>query len=175
MWQLRIDASSEECRWPAPPIAWLPSFEPRRSRLLSWPVRLAEIADRLAARTLPAPRQARVRDRGLAYATLSGLDACCRLAPGRQASLWAERALVRIRRIIEQHSDACRRFQRIRQAARREPALDRAETIGRLYLNPAHCWMRCDPGPTRASPGPRCFSWMTTSCVACACSWKAKC
>jgi hypothetical protein len=120
---------------------------------MSWPVRLAELADRLAARTLPAPHQDRMRDRGLAHATLSGLDACCRLVPGRQASLWAERALVRIRRVIDQRNDSYRRFQAIRQAARREPAADRDETTGLLHLNPAHCWLRCD-SPPQSGPDP---------------------
>jgi hypothetical protein len=157
MWELRIDDPPDASSWPAPPIAWLPSFEPRRSRLMSWPVRLAELADRLAARTLPAPHQDRVRDRGLAHATLTGLDCCCRLVPSHQASLWAERALVRIRRITDQRADSHRRFQVMRQVARQAATSDQEEITGRLHLNPAHCWARCDisppSGPGTTNPG----------------------
>lgn len=157
MWDLRIDDPVGDSSWPTPPIAWLPTFEPRRSWLMSWPVRLAELADRLAARTLPAPHQDRVRDRGLAHATLTGLDCCCRLVPGRQASLWAERALVRIRRILEQRQDAYQRFLVLRQTARQTATSDQEEITGRLHLNPAHCWLRCEfppsSGPDQLPPG----------------------
>lgn len=127
----------------ASPISWLPAFEPRRSRLLSWPVRIAQLADRLATRSSHAPAADRAPGRGWTQATLTGLDCCCRLAPRHRTSLRAERAVVHIRQVIDRRRDVHRRFRVLRQAMPRNAAA-LPEATRRLHLNPAHCWIRGD-------------------------------
>ena len=45
--------SASRCDGGASRVRDLPAFQPRRSRLISWPVRVAQVADRMVARACP--------------------------------------------------------------------------------------------------------------------------
>jgi hypothetical protein len=99
-----------------PPFASLPAFEPRQSLLVSWPVRVAQVAERVVARALPTRQVSSPGGRGLAEITLAGLDRCCRLMPYHQEIVVAERARLRIRQAIEQRAERHRRFLELKRA-----------------------------------------------------------
>ena len=104
-----------------PPFAALPAFEPRQSLLVSWPVRVAQVAERVVARALPCARVPSPGGRGLAEITLAGLDRCCRLIPYHQEVVVAERARLRIQQAIEQRAERYRRFLELKRAMADRP------------------------------------------------------
>jgi hypothetical protein len=125
-----------------PPFAALPAFEPRRSLLVSWPVRVAQAAERVVARALPARQVASPGGRGLAEITLAGLDRCCWLIPYHQEVVVAERARLRIRQAIEQRAERHRRFLELKRAMVDRPLSLGDDGTSQLHLNPANCWLR---------------------------------
>lgn len=135
-----------------PPFAALPAFAPRQSRLVSWPVRVAQVAERVVARALATRQTPAGTGRGLAEITLAGLDHVCRLIPYHQEVVVAERARLRIRQAIGQREERYRRFLELKRAM-----ADRHLSLGmdgtsQLHLNPANCWIRwtTDDGPAEA-------------------------
>jgi hypothetical protein len=125
-----------------PPFASLPAFEPRQSLLVSWPVRVAQVAERVVARALPTRQVSSPGGRGLAEITLAGLDRCCRLMPYHQEIVVAERARLRIRQAIEQRAERHRRFLELRRAMVDRPLSLGGNGTSQLHLNPANCWIR---------------------------------
>jgi hypothetical protein len=143
-WDQPIEGGLADGQTRLPAFATLPAFQPRRSLLVSWPVRVAQVADRVVARALPASLGAAPGGRGLTEITLAGLDRWCRLIPNHPEIVLAERARLRIQQVIEERADRCRRFQELRRAMEdtRSP-LDGDGTC-QLHLNPANCWIRWD-------------------------------
>jgi hypothetical protein len=124
------------------PFAPLAMIAPRRSPLVSWPVRMAQVADRVVARALPARQTALGSRRGLAEITLAGLDHVCRLIPYHQEIVVAERAKLRIHQAIARREDRYRQFLELRQAMPDQLAPVDLDGSPRLHLNPANCWLR---------------------------------
>jgi len=124
------------------PLGVWPAFAPRRSRLVSWPVRVAQAADRVVARALPSRELDARAGRGLAEITLAGFDQVCRLVPSHQEVVLAERARLSIRHAITRRAERHRRFSELRRAMT-ESEMD-ADSLarGQLFLNPANCWIR---------------------------------
>ncbi|MHB8860800.1 MAG: hypothetical protein ACYC6N_00240 [Pirellulaceae bacterium] len=139
---LRIDCPLTEPAEVLPPFAALPVFEPRRSVLVSWPLRVAQVADRVVARALPAGMGAGATGCGLTEITLAGLDRWCRLIPNHPEIVLAEKARLRIGQVIEEREDRYRRFQELRCAVQDHSSSFQGDSPCQLYLNPANCWIR---------------------------------
>ncbi len=94
-------------------------FEPRRSSLVSWALRMAQVADRIASRVFPASLWSGVRGESLAERTLNGLGRYCRLIPQHQEVVAGARARLRIEQSLELRKARVERFQASRRASRR--------------------------------------------------------
>jgi len=125
-----------------PPFVALPAFEPRQSVLVSWPVRVAQAADRVVARALPARHPPSLGSSGLAEIALAGLDRWCRLIPYHQEVVVAARARLRIEQAIARRAKRYRRFLELKRAMADRPLSANAGGTGQLHLNPANCWIR---------------------------------
>jgi hypothetical protein len=123
-------------------------------------VRIAEIADRVVARTLAAPPASRGRDRGFAHFALAGFDRCCRLVPRHQQAVLAERAHLKIRRAVEHRRGRHQRFQELRRVMRDQRIPREDESACLLHLNPANCWLRWESAPCSAEESGRTSSAM---------------
>jgi len=134
-----------------PSFAALPAFEPRQSVLVSWPVRVAQAADRVVARALPARRPPSPGSGGLAEIALAGLDRCCRLIPYHQEVVVAARARLRIEQAIARRAERYRRFLELKRAMADRPLSASADGTGQLHLNPANCWIRWSTEPDAAA------------------------
>ncbi len=134
-----------------PSFAALPAFEPRQSVLVSWPVRVAQAADRVVARALPARRPPSPGSGGLAEIALAGLDRCCWLIPYHQEVVVAARARLRIEQAIARRADRYRRFLELKRAMADRPLSAGADGTGQLHLNPANCWIRWSTEPDAAA------------------------
>jgi hypothetical protein len=150
----QLDSAVPTDRPELPPFAALPAFEPRQSLLVSWPVRMAQVAERVVARALPARQTANPANRGLAEITLAGLDRCCWLMPYHQEVVVAERARLRIQQAVEQRAERHRRFLELKRTM---PDLRLSlgdDGTSQLHLNPANCWIRwtTDSGPSDSGP-----------------------
>jgi hypothetical protein len=148
-WVPQLDSAEPTDRPVLPPFAALPAFEPRQSLFVSWPMRVAQAAERVVARALPTRQVAGPGGRGLAEITLAGLDRCCRLIPYHQEVVVAERARLRIRQAIEQRAERYRRFLELKCAMANRPLSLGDDGTSQLHLNPANCWIRAatDSGP----------------------------
>ena len=113
------------------------AFEPRRSSLVSWTVRIAQVADRILAHAFPASGVATERADGFVEKTLNGLDRCCRLIPTHQGVVAAERARLQIQQVLQMRRA---RFQRFQQMRRSQKSFH--EPSSYLYLNPVCRWIR---------------------------------
>ncbi len=138
----------------APPSASFPAFAPRQSRLISWPVRVARVAERVVARALPASQAPALSVGSLAEITLAGLDHVCRLSPSRQEVLAAERARLRIEQVIARRQERYRRFRELKRGMVGRPLSLALDGTSQLYLNPANAWVRwsADNGGAEAEP-----------------------
>jgi hypothetical protein len=141
-WAPRIDRPLLDGPAELPAFAVLPTFQPRRSRFVSWPVRVAQAADRVVARARPASLGAGPGGRGLTEITLAGLDRWCRLIPNHPEVVRAERARLRLQQVIEERADRFRRFQELRRAMEDHRLSLDGDSACQLYLNPANCWIR---------------------------------
>ncbi len=141
-WVPQLESTLPTVRPGLPLFASLPAFEPRQSLLVSWPVRFAQVAERVVARALPTRQVSGPAGRGLAEITLAGLDRCCRLMPNHQEVVVAERARLRIRQAIEQRAERHRRFLELRRAMVDRPLSLGGNGTSQLHLNPANCWIR---------------------------------
>ena len=141
-------ATRMECPTTAEPprlleLASSPSFEPRRSSLVAWTIRMARVADLVVERAFPA-RRTSSRTTCLVEKTLDGLDRVCGLIPSHVEVVAAERARLKISRMIGQRSDRYRCYQAVRCAMLSACAeLDETSSCN-IYLNPACCWTRLE-------------------------------
>ncbi len=131
------------------PLSTVPvAFEPRRSSLVFWSVRVAQVADRIVARAFPTAETARPHTDGLVEKTLNGLDRCFRLIPTHQGVVAAERARLQIQEVLEVRRDRNQLFQRLRRAMR-----DGVETTSRsslcIHMNPVCRWIRMADEPAQ--------------------------
>jgi hypothetical protein len=139
---LRVDSPLTDSPVELPPLAALPTFQPRRSLFVSWPVRVAQVADRVVARAMPSGRKTGSGGRGLTEITLAGFDRWCRLIPNHPEIVRAERAHLRIQQVIAARADRFRRYQELRRAMDDKRLSLDGDSTCQLYLNPANCWMR---------------------------------
>jgi hypothetical protein len=131
-----------------PAFADLPAFQPRRSVLVSWPVRVAQAADRMVARALAPGAPGGATGRAWTTFTLAGLDRWCRLLPSHPEALLAERARLRIEQLMEERVDRLARFLELRHAMETAGQAGQewqADSSRQIHLNPANCWTRWDP------------------------------
>ncbi len=117
-------------------------FEPRRSSLVSWTVRIAEVADRLASRAFPPSLWRGVRGEGLAQWTLNGIGRYCRLIPKHQEVVAAERARLKIQQHLEVRQARVERFQMSRRGMQAAGQFIDEASDRQVHLNPACCWIR---------------------------------
>jgi hypothetical protein len=115
------------------------AFEPKRSSLVAWTVRMAQVADRIIARTFPSSFLNHVQSKGLVEKTLNGLDRCFRLIPTHQGVVAVERARLQIQQVLNARRERYRRFQGLRQAMVRDTF---SHSDSYLHLNPVCRWIR---------------------------------
>ena len=148
-WSSSDDGSSTGSA-PLPAFADLPAFQPRRSVLVSWPVRVAQVADRMVARAFaPSVAHGGAAHGGTGHAltsiTLASLDRWCHLLPAHPEAVLAERARLKIEQLVEERVDRVARFLELRHAMETANEVSRelpAESARLIYLNPANCWTR---------------------------------
>ncbi len=158
-WSSSDDGSSTGSA-PLPAFADLPAFQPRRSVLVSWPVRVAQAADRMVARAFaPGAAHGGAAHGGAAHGgaahggagrvltaiTLASLDRWCHLLPAHPEAVLAERARLKIEQLVEERADRVARFLELRHAMEAANEISRelpAESPRSILLNPANCWTR---------------------------------
>ncbi|MFW6171302.1 MAG: hypothetical protein ACODAD_12495 [Planctomycetota bacterium] len=115
--------------------------EPKRSVVVSWTVRLAQLADQLVTRAFPVPGAGNGRAGRLVDRTLDRLEQCFRLLPTQQRGVLAERARLQIERVLEVR---WRRYQHFLHVctAMQESQGSFSPANSYLYLNPASQWVR---------------------------------
>lgn len=125
--------------------------EPKHSVIVSWTVRLAQLADQLVTRAFPAGGAVNGRAGRLVDRTLDGLEQCFRLLPTQQRGVLAERARLQIERVLEVRWRRYQRFLHVCTAMQQSPgSFSRADSY--LYLNPASQWVRLRDKSIRAAP-----------------------
>lgn len=137
---------------PLPAFAELPAFQPRRSVLVTWPLRVAQAADRMVARALAVGASDGAAGCALTSITLAGLDRWCRLLPAHPEAVLAERARLRIEQLVATRAERVARYQELRRAMEAADEVARelpADSPRPIHLNPANCWTRWD---TQVSP-----------------------
>ncbi len=121
-------------------------YHPRRSSLVSWTVRAAQVADRIVTRAFPASGVTREPNRRLVEKTLNGLDRCCRLLPAHQGVVAAERVRLRIQQVFDVRRQRYRHFERRRQMMQRSSeAIIPSGSL--VHLNPVCRWVRISDEP----------------------------
>lgn len=139
------DDSSAAGSVPLPAFAELPAFQPRRSVLVSWPVRVAQAADRMVARAFAPAAAGGGPGRALTALTLASLDRWCHRLPACPEAVLAERARLRIEQLVEERAERVARFGELRQAMEAADEVARElppESPRLIHLNPANCWTR---------------------------------
>jgi len=133
-------------------VARSETFEPPRSPLIAWTLRMASVADRLFWRTFSSGQAATSRRKGLVGKALDGLGRRCGLLSLQEASVTFERARWDVWQVREARRERYRRYEQLRESMDFD---DLNPANSQLYLNPVNRWVRLPQAPSDdASPRP---------------------